>query len=115
MAEAIETHTTPTARPHVAWNDGEAWRKAGLRRDGKPLTDRGRRRAARAAQLDAHEAAAQLVRAVGAAPSREDAAFILGMALAGIAERAPANVALCLRAAVAAAMDEACPAAAPRQ
>lgn len=115
MAEAIETHNTPSARPHVAWDDAETWRKAGLRRDGKPLTDHGRRRAARAAQLDAHEAAAALLRAVAAAPTRQDAAFILGMALAGIAGRAPDTVAMCLRAAVSAAFDEASSAAAPSQ
>ena len=114
MAEAIETHNTPPASP-PAWDDAEFWHRAGLRRDGKPRTDRGRRRMATTAQLEAHDAVAQLLRAVGAAPTREDAAFILGMALAGIAERAPGNVAMCLRAAVSAAFDEAYPAAAPRQ
>lgn len=108
--EAGKTDTTMREAEATRWDDAERWRRAGLRRDGKPLTDRGRRRVSGIAHSHASQGAHVLSAAAMAAPTREDAAFIFGMCLGELAQHAPnERAAQFLRMALTACFDEAYP------
>lgn len=94
----------------AGWDDVVGWRRAGLRKDGRPLTERGRRQRAAAAHVQASDGAEALARAALHAPSREDGAFIFGMCLGELAQNAPnERAALFLRMALTACFNEAYP------
>ena len=80
----IHARTATPAPPLLALAPG-----AGLRKDGRPLSEEGKRRAGSRAAREAEAAAAEVIRAAEQAPTLQHAALAFASALSALAEKAP--------------------------